>query len=94
MKIRFKIEGIPTLYKLMNKKKDIDINFPGNTLTDLVKGLTNTFGPSVKTILLDKTNEIDMDYRVVLNMTKRLSYGERMEEVLNEGDMVHIMTVG
>jgi len=94
MKIQFRIEGIAALYKLMNKKKKLDFSFQGNTLTDLVNGLTSKFGPSVETILLDKTNEIDMDYRVIVNMSKRLSYGQRMGEVLNEGDMVHIMTVG
>ena len=53
MKIQFRIEGIAALYKLMNKKKKLDFSFQGNTLTDLVNGLTSKFGPSVETILLD-----------------------------------------
>jgi molybdopterin converting factor small subunit len=94
MKIRLKIEGIPALYKLMNKKKDLEITFPGNTLQDLVDGLVSKFGPKVKPILLDKKDEVDIEYRVVVNMSKYLSYGQRMDESLNEGDMVHMMTVG
>ncbi|CCK79978.1 MoaD/ThiS family protein [Desulfobacula toluolica] len=94
MKVNFRIEGIPALYKLMKKRKKLDFVFNGNTLQDLVNGLISKFGPSVKTILLDKKDEIDIEYRVAVNMIKHLPYGERMDEVLNEGDVVHIMTVG
>ncbi|MCK5836171.1 MAG: hypothetical protein KAH09_02805 [Desulfobacula sp.] len=94
MKIRLKIEGIPALYKLMNRKKNLEIAFPGNTLQDLVNGLVSKFGPKVKPILLDKKDEVDIEYRVVVNMVRYLSYGQRMGELLNEGDTVHMMTVG
>ncbi len=94
MKIQFRIEGIPALYKLMNKRKKLDFVFQGSTLQDLVNGLVSKFGPSVKKILLDKKDEVDIEYRVAVNMIKHLPYGERMDEVLNEGDVVHIMTVG
>jgi len=63
-------------------------------LQDLVDGLIKKFGPTVKNIILDKKDEIDIEYRVVVNMSKYLSYGERMNEKLNEGDTVHLMTVG
>lgn len=35
-----------------------------------------------------------MEYRVVVNMSRYLSYGQRMNEILNEGDTVHLMTMG
>jgi molybdopterin converting factor small subunit len=94
MKILFRIEGIPALYKLMKKKKKLDFIFQGNTLQDMVDGLIRKFGPKVKNILLDKKDEIDIEYRVVINMSKYLSYGERMNEKLNEGDTVHLMITG
>jgi len=94
MKILFRIEGIPDLYKLMKKQKKLDFIFQGNTLQDLVNGLISKFGPKVKNILLDKNGEIDMGYRVSVNMSKYLTYGERMDEKLNEGDTIHLMTVG
>lgn len=94
MTIEFRIEGIPGLYKLMNRQKKIDFVFQGNTLRDLVNGLKARFGAGVDKILLDKNNEIDMEYRVVVNMSRYLEYGRRMNERLNDGDMVHIMTVG
>jgi hypothetical protein len=94
MKIRLKVEGIPQLYKIMNKRKDLDFEFPGSTLRDFINGLVKRFGPGVKTALLDQKGEIDMELRVVVNFSKYLSYGERMDISLNEGDILHLMTVG
>lgn len=94
MKIHFKIEGLPALYKMLNKKKKMDIEFPGTTLRDFINGMISRFGPNIKKVLLDKEDEIDMELRVVINMSKYLSYGERMDTPLNDGDTLHIMTVG
>ncbi|MBW6485798.1 MAG: hypothetical protein K0B01_06570 [Syntrophobacterales bacterium] len=94
MKIHLRIEGLPDLYKLMKRQKKIDIVFQGNTLRDLVDGLRSRFGPTVNSILLDQNDEIDIHYRVVVNMIRHLSYGQRMHETLDEGDTVHIMMVG
>jgi hypothetical protein len=54
MNIHFRIEGIPDLYKLMNRQKKIDLMFQGNTLHDLVNGLISRFGSKVNKILLDQ----------------------------------------
>ena len=35
-----------------------------------------------------------MEYRVVINMSNYLSYGDRMDQPLKEGDLLHLMTVG
>ena len=94
MKINLQIEGLPALYKIFNRKKKLDFEFSGNTLQDVIDGLIKKYGQKVKEILLDKKNEVDIEYRVVVNMSKYLSYGERMGETLNNGDTLHIMTVG
>lgn len=94
MKIHLKIEGLHQLYKIMNKKKSLDVEFPGKTVRDLVNGLIRKYGPGVKKAILDQKNEIDMELRVVVNQRDFLSYGERMDVALNEGDTLHLMTVG
>jgi hypothetical protein len=94
MKIHLKIEGLPQLYKLMQKKKSLDIEFPGNTLGDFIKALVNRYGPGVNKALMDEKGEIDMELRVAVNFSKFLSYGERMNAPLNDGDTLHFMTVG
>lgn len=94
MRIHLKIRGLPQLYKVMEKKKDLFFEFPGNTVGDLVRSLINKYGPAVKKALLDQNGDIDMELRVVLNDRTFLMYGERMSATLNDGDTLWLMTVG
>jgi hypothetical protein len=94
VKIHLKIEGMPHLYKLFHKKKALDVEFPGRTLRDFTTALIQKYGPGVKKAIFDQSDEIDMELRVVVNMTQYLSYGERMDTRLNDGDTLHLMTVG
>jgi hypothetical protein len=94
MKIHLRIEGIAPLYKIFNKKKALDFDFPGNTLGDFTNELIRKYGPGVKKAIMDQKGEIDMDFRVVVNQSVFLSYGERMATPLHEGDTLHLMTVG
>jgi hypothetical protein len=94
VKIHLKIEGLAPLYKILNRKKELDFEFNGNTLRDFTNGLIRKYGPGVEKALLDQKGEIDMELRVVVNLTHFLSYGQRMDTPLNEGDTLHLMTVG
>jgi len=94
VKIQLKIEGMPQLYKLFHKKKALDVEFSGRTLRDLTTALIQKYGPGVKKAVFDQFDEIDMELRVVVNMTEHLSYGERMDTPLSDGDTLHLMTVG
>lgn len=94
MKIHLKIEGLHLLYKTLNKKKALDVEFTGQTLRDFVNGLSKKYGPGVHKALLDQKGEIDMELRVVVNYSDYLSYGERMDAPLHDGDTLHLMTVG
>ena len=94
VKIHLKIEGMPQLYKLFRKQKSLTVEFAGRTLRDLTTALIQKYGPGVKKAVFDQFDEIDMELRVVINMTRHLSYGERMDTVLNDGDTLHLMTVG
>jgi hypothetical protein len=94
MKIRLKIRGLPQLYKVMDKKKDLDFEFPGNTVGDAVRSLVNKYGPAVRKALLDQNGDIDMELRVVHNDRTFLMHGERMNAALKEGDTLWLMTVG
>jgi molybdopterin converting factor small subunit len=94
VKIHLKIEGMPQLYQLFHKKKALDVEFAGRTLRDCTTALIQKYGPGVKKAVFDQSDEIDMELRVVVNMTRYLSYGERMDTPLNDGDTLHLMTVG
>ena len=94
MNIHLKIEGMPQLYKIFRKKKEIDVDFTGNTLRDFVSGLIKKYGAGVKTAILDQQGEIDIGLRVAINFSQFLAYGNRMDTPLNSGDTIHLMTVG
>ena len=94
MKVHLRIEGLAVLYKIFNKQKALDIDFPGNTLRDFTHALIRKYGPGVKTAILDRKGEIDMELRVVVNQSDYLAYGERMDTTLHDGDILHLMTVG
>jgi len=93
MKIHLKIEGLPQLYKLLNKKKALDFEFPGQTIRDFAVGLARKYGRGVNQALLDQSGAIDMGLRVAVNFSV-LSYENRMDTPLHEGDTIHLMTVG
>jgi hypothetical protein len=94
MKIHLKIEGMPHLYKIFRKKKEIDVDFTGITLRDFVNGLIKKYGAGVKKAILDQQGEIDIGLRVAINFSQFLTYGNRMDTPLNNGDTIHLMTVG
>jgi molybdopterin converting factor small subunit len=95
MNIHITVRGVAPLYKIFGKKKDIDFEFPGNTVKDLVDGLISTYGDDIKKALLDVQGDIDMELRVyVNNKDDHLQWGQRLNRVLNEGDTIYIMGVG
>jgi hypothetical protein len=93
MKIHLKIEGLPQLYKILNKKKALDFEFPGQTIRDFAVSLARKYGRGVDQVLMDQNGEIDMGLRVAVNFSS-LSYGSRMDTPLHDGDTLHLMTVG
>jgi hypothetical protein len=96
MKIHVKFQGLGNLYKAMNKKKDLDLDFPGNNVMvkDIIDSLLKRYGATIKKALLNDEGDIDMEIRVLLNNRTFLMYGQRMDIPLNEGDVLQFMTVG
>jgi hypothetical protein len=87
MRIHLDFKGVPILYKTLNKKKEIDVDWTParGTVKELVDFLVRRFGDTVKKALLDQKGEIDMEIRLVLNQQTYL-VEDRMETVLNDGD--------
>ena len=90
MKVNLKFNGMPILYKTLNKKKETEIDFPGKTLRELIAGLTGKYGQPMRKALLDNNGDVDVEIRVVLNDTSYLTDG-RMETVLSDGDTLVFM---
>jgi molybdopterin converting factor small subunit len=95
MKVHVTVRGVAPLYKIFGKKNDIDLEFPGNMVKDLVDGLIRTYGADIKKALLDAEGDIDMELRVFVNdKDDHLQYGQRLNRVLNEGDTIYILGAG
>ncbi len=90
MRINVKFNGMPILYKTLNKRKELDIEFPGKTLRELIDRLVMNFGTPLGKALLNDEGDIDMEIRVVLNGGTFLSEG-RMDTALNDGDSIAFM---
>ena len=86
MKVRLDFSGIPMLYKVLDKKKEFEFEFPGHTLGELVESLVGRFGPPMTKALLDLNGDVDMEIRVVLNETYITE--DREKAVLWDGVMV------
>lgn len=67
MKISLKFSRVPLLYKAMNKRKDLEFDFPGVTLGQLMEDLKKEFGVAVEKTPFNRNHNIDMEIRVVLN---------------------------
>ncbi len=94
MNVHLTVKGVAPLYKTLGKKNEVDFEFPGNSLKDLVQGLIRKYGEGIRKALLDVQDDIDMELRVVVNKTDYLQYGKRLDRVLNDGDTIYFMGVG
>ena len=87
MKIHIDFKGIPVLYRALNRKKEVDFEFPGKTLRELMDSLIRRYGDPIKKAILDNNGDIDMEIRVVLNNITYLT-DDRMATPLNDGDIL------
>lgn len=92
MRIHLDFRGVPILYKTLNKKKEIDVDWTParGTIKELVDFLARRFGTSVNKALLDASGSIDQEIRVVLNQSTYLMEN-RMDTVLKDGDALVFM---
>lgn len=86
MKTHLTFQGMPILFKTFNNQKEIDLEFSGTTLADLVTALVTRYGVPVKKALLNESGDLDTEVRVTLN-DNYLS-DNRMAATLNDGDAV------
>jgi len=93
MKVRLNVSGISLLYSVLGKRKEIDVEFSGVTLRDLVKTLEQRFGPTMRKAILDENGDIDREIMVLYNNESYLSEN-RMSRPLQEGDVVSLSAGG
>lgn len=89
MKVNLKILGLPTLTKVIGKK-ELDLNFEGKTVNDLIGYVVKRYGRKAEEALLDEEGKLDITIQVLLNGREWITH-DRLDTILKDGDSVAFM---
>jgi MoaD family protein len=88
MKVKLKI-FLPLLPEVIGRK-ELEIEFAGETINDLVEHLVAQYGWKAKKALYDSTDKLDPVIQVLLNGKERVTH-DRLDAALQDGDEVMFM---
>jgi hypothetical protein len=98
MKVHLKFEGMAILYKTFGNRKEMDLEFQGTTLADLLNTLLVKYGTLVRNALLDAKGDLDangdLDAEIRIMLNDDYLIDERMAVILNDGDAVTFSVAG
>jgi len=89
MRVNLKILSLPTLSKVMGKK-ELDVNFEGKTVNDLIGYVVKRYGRKAKEALLDEEGKLDITIQVLLNGREWITH-DHLDTVLKDGDSIALM---
>jgi MoaD family protein len=89
MKVNLKILGLPTLSKVTGKK-ELEVNFEGKTVNDLIDYIVKRYGRKAAEALLDEEGKLDITIQVLLNGREWITH-DRLDTALKDGDSVALM---
>ena len=89
MKVKVKFSAISELVSLFEGRKDIQLNFPGRTLKDLLDHLTLKLGPKKRGIFVGEKGEISPHLLVLVN-GRPIPGLNRLSQRLRENDIVEL----
>ena len=89
MKVNLKILSLPTLSKVTGKK-ELDVNFEGKTVNDLISYIVKRYGRKAEEALFDEDGKLDITIQVLLNGREWITH-DRLDTVLKDGDSIALM---
>jgi len=89
MKVNLKILGLPTLSKVTGRK-ELDVNFEGKTVNDLIDYIVKRYGRKAEETLLDEEGKLDITIQVLLNGREWITH-DRLDTVLKDGNSIALM---
>jgi MoaD family protein len=89
MKVNLKILSLPTLSKVTGKK-ELDVNFEGKTVNNLIDYIVKRYGRKAAEALLDEEGKLDITIQVLLNSREWITH-DRLDTVLKDGDSIALM---
>lgn len=88
MKVNLRI-FLPTLPEVIGRK-ELEVEFIGETINDLIDHLVTQYGQKAKQALYDEKGMLDPVVQVLLNGEKWINH-DQLGTVLQEGDEVVLM---
>ena len=92
MKVHLSFKGMAMLHKTFGKQKEVDLEFRGTMLADLLKALVIKYGLPMQNALLNASGDLDAEVRVTLN--DDFLSDNRMAVTLHDGDTVTFRVAG
>jgi molybdopterin converting factor small subunit len=89
MKINIEFLSMPIVTKIVGSKI-LSLDFPGETITDLINQIVNTYGEKLGHFLLDGSNKLDRAFMIHLNK-KEWVRRDQLNKTLKDGDQVTLM---
>jgi molybdopterin converting factor small subunit len=89
VKVHLRLMALPALARALGGKK-IDVEFPGDTVRDLVDYLVERYGQAARDALLDEEGDLDSIVQILVN-EKQWVVHDDLDVPLNDGDNVIFM---
>lgn len=81
---------LPMLSEAMGDRKELVVEFAGETVSDLIEHLVARYGREARQALYDKNGELDPVVQVLLNGKEWVTH-DRLDTALQNGDNVMLM---
>jgi len=89
VKVNLRLMALPALAKAMGGRK-LEIDFPGETVADLLDHIVEQYGRAAKEALLDEEGDLDTIIQILINERQWVVHDE-LHVPLSEGDDVVLM---
>ncbi len=89
MKVKLHLMALPALVRAMGGKK-LEVDFPGETVADLLDHIVERYGSAAKEALLDEEGRLDPIIQILINEKEWVVHDE-LDTPLKEGDTVILM---
>lgn len=89
MKVNVRLMALPALIKAMGGKK-VEVDFPGETVADLLEHVVERYGRAAEEALLDDEGHLDSIIQILINERQWVVHDE-LHVPLKEGDNVIFM---
>jgi hypothetical protein len=91
MKVTVKLVGVPELPPTYEGQKEVAVDFPGNSVGDLIHHFLSRMDSKTKGIFLDEKREITPDLFIIVNGFA-VSGSNRFNLPLKEGDLIELVS--